>query len=76
MNRAKKIITNLTEMYALGADHIVNWYKKAAYERFKTDPATITVTPWPGDGSDFHIQSPLTDQQFEELQEILTRAVS
>lgn len=73
MSRAKKLIGELKEMYALGADMIVNWFKKAAYERFKIDPSTISVVPWPGDGSDFHIQSPLTEQQWSELQEIITR---
>jgi hypothetical protein len=63
----------VNEMYALGADHIVNFLKKTAYERFDVDPSTISVVPWPEDGSDFNIQSPLTKEQYEELSEKITR---
>jgi len=78
MSRAKeiqKIVESavVNEMYALGADHIVNWMKKVAYERFDVDPSTISVVPWPQDGSDFNINTPLTKEQYEELSEKLTR---
>lgn len=61
------------EMYALGADQVATWLKKAAYERFKIDPASLTVVPWPGDGSDFNIKTTLTKEQYTELSEIITR---
>ena len=78
MSRAKdiqKLVENVSqnEMYALGADHIVNWLKKAAYERFDVDPATISVVPWPQDGSDFNINSSISQEQYDELSEIITR---
>jgi hypothetical protein len=78
MSRAKDLQTlvesaSQNEMYALGADHIVNWMKKVAYERFDVDPATISVVPWPQDGSDFNINSPLSKEQYEELSEKITR---
>lgn len=78
MSRAKDIqnlveSVAVNEMYALGADHIVNFLKKTAYERFDIDPSTITVVPWPEDGSDFNISSPLTREQYEELSERITR---
>lgn len=78
MSRAKDLQTlvesaSQNEMYALGADHIVNWLKKVAYERFDVDPATISVVPWPQDGSDFNINSPLSKEQYEELSEKITR---
>lgn len=78
MSRAKDITklvesASVNEMYALGADHIVNFLKKTAYERFDVDPSTITVVPWPEDGSDFNIKSPLSKEQYEELSEKITR---
>lgn len=78
MSRAKDITklvesASVNEMYALGADHIVNFLKKTAYERFDVDPSTITVVPWPEDGSDFNINSPLSKEQYEELSEKITR---
>lgn len=78
MSRAKEIrelveSVAVNEMYALGADHIVNWMKKVAYERFDVDPASISVVPWPQDGSDFNIQTPLTEDQYNELAEKITR---
>ena len=78
MSRAKDITklvesASVNEMYALGADHIVNFLKKTAYERFDIDPSTITVVPWPEDGSDFNINSPLSKEQYEELSGKITR---
>ena len=78
MSRAKDITklvesASVNEMYALGADHIVNWLKKTAYERFDVDPSAISVVPWPQDGSDFNITSPLSKEQYEELSEKITR---
>ncbi len=78
MSRAKdfrKLVESaaINEMYALGADHIVNWLKKVAYEKFDVDPSTVAVVAWPQDGSDFHIQSPLSKDQYDELALKMTR---
>lgn len=78
MSRAKEIQSlvesaAVNEMYALGADHIVNWMKKVAYERFDVDPSAISVVPWPEDGSDFNINTPLSEDQYNELAEKITR---
>lgn len=74
-NSFRKLVesAHINEMYALGADHIVNWLKKVAYERFDVDPSSVSVVAWPQDGSDFHINSPLSKEQYDELALKLTR---